>query len=97
VIDGTPVRFAQPSLPAYGTEVRAFEITELSPTSYSERPVRDAPILGPGTSEWNRGGMHHIDAHRLSDGTWLACVDGWRLPVEPDAATLDARGSIGTT
>lgn len=77
IVNGRPVRFAQPVLPVYGTEVRAFEITELSRQSYGERPLRDAPILGPGSEPWNSGGMHHVDARLLPDGSWLACVDGF--------------------
>ena len=76
IIDGTPYRFTQNVYPVYGTEVRAFEIYELSTTTYSERQVGDRPIIGPGTEAWNRHGMHHIDPHPLEDGSWLACVDG---------------------
>jgi hypothetical protein len=75
---GRPMRFAQPVLPVYGTEVRAFEILELSTTSYRERQVGADPMLGPGSAGWNVGGLHHVDAHLLEDGTWLACVDGRR-------------------
>jgi hypothetical protein len=91
VSNGRPVRFAQPVYPVYGTEVRAFEITELSPQHYSERPLRDAPILGPGAEAWNSGGMHHVDARQLPDGSWLACVDGFaaaaRASSEPAPST----------
>ena len=76
IMDGTPYRFTQNVYPVYGTEVRAFEIYELSTTDYRERQVGDRPIIGPGTKAWNRHGMHHIDPHLLDDGTWLACVDG---------------------
>ena len=76
IIAGTPYRFAQNVYPVYGTEVRAFEIHELSTTTYRERQVGDDPIIGPGTEAWNRHGMHHIDPHLLEDGSWLACVDG---------------------
>jgi hypothetical protein len=80
VVSGRRVlRFAQNCEPAYGTDVRAFEVTELTPTAYRERPVGAVPVLGPGTG-WNAGGMHHVDAHDLGDGTWLACVDGWYQP-----------------
>jgi hypothetical protein len=80
--EGRPVRFAQGGHPVYGTDVRAFEILELSPTRYRERPIGPIPVLGPGEQRWNRGGMHHIDAHAVPDGTWIACVDGWRERTE---------------
>ena len=63
--------------PVYGSKVRAFEIDELSLTTYNERQVGREAVLGAGKVEWNSGGMHHIDAHMLDDGKWIACVDGW--------------------
>ncbi len=72
---GRPFRFAQVCDPDYGTAVRAFEILELSPTAYREREAAPGPVLEPGAG-WRSTGMHHVDAHRLGDGSWLACVDG---------------------
>lgn len=80
--DGRLVRFAQESTSVYGLQVHALEIEELTPTTYREKPLSDGPILGPGRSHWNRGGMHHIDAHPV-DGGWLACVDGWSMQRYP--------------
>lgn len=76
VIDNTPYRFTQNVYPVYGTEVRAFEVCELSKTSYREKQVGRDPVIAAGEEPWNRHGMHHIDPHLLPDGTWLACVDG---------------------
>lgn len=75
---GNPVRFAQDCEPVYGTAVRAFAITALTPDDYAERPITPEPILCGGAAAWNSGGMHHIDPHLLADGSWLASVDGWR-------------------
>jgi hypothetical protein len=72
---GCLIRYAQDCYPKYGTQVRAFEISELTPTSYHEREF-GSPVLTPGESDWNRQGMHHIDAHLTSAGKWIACVDG---------------------
>ena len=69
------IRFAQDCLPHYGARVRAFEISELTRDAYVETEVKP-PILTPGNDDWNRSGMHHIDAHQLSDANWIACVDG---------------------
>jgi hypothetical protein len=74
--DGALYRFAQNCSPAYGLDVRAFEITELSTEQYRERPLQTDPILGPSGHGWNARGMHHLDAHHLDDGRWLAAVDG---------------------
>lgn len=76
VIDNRVFRFTQDVWPEYGTKVRAFEIFKLSPTTYEEHEVGERPVLVAGNETWNSGGMHHIDAHRLKNGTWLACVDG---------------------
>ena len=77
IVNGKPIRFAQDGVPKYGTQVRAFEILELSSTSYHEQEIQPSPILSAGQEHWNKDGMHHIDAHSLNDGTWIACVDGW--------------------
>jgi hypothetical protein len=73
--DGKLVRFTQDCYPTYGRRVRAFEITELTATTYKEHEAADSPVLSPGSSGWNASGMHHVDAHRVG-GSWLACVDG---------------------
>jgi hypothetical protein len=76
--DESLVRFAQSGYPAYGTEVQALRILELSPTQYAEERLQTAPILGPGAG-WISGGMHHIDAQLSSNGSWIASVDGWPM------------------
>jgi hypothetical protein len=79
VEDGRILRFAQNCSAAYGVDVRAIEIVSLTQHQYEERTVDSPPVLGPQDAEWNRGGMHHLDVHRLDDGTYLASVDGWAL------------------
>jgi len=76
-VDGRLLRFAQNCDPAYGLDVRVFEIVELTPESYREIAVAAAPILQGSKAGWNACGMHHVDAHRLAGGGFLACVDGW--------------------
>ncbi|MEX0804153.1 MAG: hypothetical protein WD688_12690 [Candidatus Binatia bacterium] len=78
VSDEKIIRYSQDCSPVYGTQVRAFEITELTPTNYQERPIGLIPIIQASGSGWNESGMHHIDPHRLSSGQWIACVDGFR-------------------
>ncbi|MBI5740593.1 MAG: hypothetical protein HZA16_07720 [Nitrospirae bacterium] len=84
IMNGRPVRFTQDVVPVYGKQVYAFEIAELSPTKYREVRLNERPIVAPGSYGWNNGGMHHIDACRLRDGKWMACVDGfdWYDPEE---------------
>lgn len=74
--DNYLVRFAQDCVPRYGSQVRAFDIFGLTKTDYLEVQNPASPILKPSGAGWNARGMHHVDAHEESDGSWLACVDG---------------------
>lgn len=74
--DNRLIRFAQDCVPQYGSSVRAFEITELTVDNYVEVENDRSPILTASAGGWNALGMHHVDPHRLSNGKWLACVDG---------------------
>jgi len=78
--EGAPLRFAQVGRPSYGSAVRAFRITELTTTSYREEEVSPSPLFTASGSGWNANGMHHVDAHQLEDGSWIAAVDGKRFP-----------------
>lgn len=80
--DGRLLRFTQDCYPQYGTAVRAFEILELTPTSYREEEAHAGPVLAAGGEAWNVLGMHHVDPHALGPERWVACVDGcrWRVP-----------------
>jgi len=79
VIDGKLYRYAQDNERGYGKAVLALEVTELTPTTYSERLVTDKHIVGPNGNGWNAGGMHTVDPHLTRDGRWRAYVDGWRF------------------
>jgi hypothetical protein len=94
-VGGNPVRFAQVCEPDYGTAVRAFEITELTPESYREREVTSGVVLGPSAPAWTATGMHHCDAHQLDDGSWVAAVDGCG-PRATGVKRVDPRGLPGT-
>ena len=103
VFDGRLIRYTQDTFPIYGNKVRAFEITELTTTTYTEPPVVENPILDADGLGWNAVGMHHIDPHQLPDTTWLAVVDGNGDPDQVDVTNpliLDNAGSgtssIGT-
>ncbi|PXW72250.1 hypothetical protein C7964_101359 [Loktanella sp. PT4BL] len=73
--NGRPIRFAQDADPEYGIQVRAFEITDLSPTSYAEVLIADDPVLAPSGEGWNAAGMHHVSIIQ-APGRHLAAVDG---------------------
>jgi len=76
VLDNKMYRFAQNDRPYYGREIRAFEITRINTSEYEEIEVAGNPILGATGSGWNSEGMHHIDAHQIGNGNWIACADG---------------------
>ena len=77
VVEDRVIRYAQDCYPTYGTQVRAFEITELSTQTYSEREVDESPVLRASGKGWNGSGMHHIDPHCIDQRRWIASVDGW--------------------
>jgi hypothetical protein len=73
------VRFTQDCYSLYGNKVRAFEISELTTARYREAETGESPVLVASGAGWNRSGMHHIDAHLMPGGQWIACVDGFEL------------------
>ena len=77
VFDNQIVRFSQDCSLEYGSKVDAFEISDLTTTTYAENKVKESPVLAGSGNGWNSQGAHHVDLHALVDGGWLACVDGW--------------------
>lgn len=75
---GSMVRFTQDYERQYGRLVNAFQVEELTTTSYVEKPIGGGPILRPTGRSWSASGMHHVDAHQTSPNRWLAAVDGRR-------------------
>jgi hypothetical protein len=76
--DGRLIRFTQDCYDRYGSQVRAFEITDLTRTTYSEKEDAASPILCAASDGWNSEGMHHVDPVLTPEGRWVACVDGLR-------------------
>lgn len=63
--------------PNYGNDVNYYEITDLTPTSYSDTEVDAQMFDDQKTDAWNSNRMHHIDPWwRDGEGRWVACVDG---------------------
>ena len=75
-VDNKQYRISQNDYPQYGTDVNAFQIIELSIESYQEIKYDGNPILKRGIDNWNKLGMHHMDAHKIGENRWFACVDG---------------------
>jgi len=76
VIDGKLYRLGQDCYPRYGYQVRAFQITDISPTTYSETMI-DTPLVKASSKGWNAEAMHHVDAQQTGKNRWIAIVDGW--------------------
>jgi hypothetical protein len=72
-------RYTQDDEKLYGNQVRAFEITKLTTTTYAEEEISGNPILKSSGFGWNKTGMHHIDPHLIGKNQWIACVDGYRM------------------
>jgi len=78
------IRFAQDCYPRYGTTVRAFEIEHLTRDEYAEVPAARPPVWkSDDENAWNSVRMHHVDAHRVAEGSWLAMIDGHGRAADP--------------
>jgi hypothetical protein len=64
--------------PPSGThQVMAYQVTDISPTHYSEELVQSESILKGSGSGWNAQAMHQIDPVEVKPGYWIASVDGF--------------------
>lgn len=84
--DGRLFRIAQDTYPEYGLQLFAFEILQLDTDSYSERLVGDGPILKGKGKGLFRERIHHLDAHQIAPGQWIAAVDHSRRTLAPRLA-----------
>ncbi|WP_053002186.1 glucosamine inositolphosphorylceramide transferase family protein [Kordia jejudonensis] len=71
------IRFAQDHFGGYGRAVYGFSIDSISKTYYEESQLKNNPILKHQGETWTKNGMHHIDIHKLPDGTYKAIYDGY--------------------
>lgn len=75
---GKLYRFTMDVNPPVGThQVMAYEITEITPTSYSEKLAQEAPVLMASSSGWNGQAMHQLDPVQVNEDSWIAAVDGF--------------------
>ena len=75
--DGKMIRFAQDHFGGYGRAVYGFSIDSISKTYYKETELKNNPILKNQGETWAKNGMHHIDIHKLPNGTYKAIYDGY--------------------
>lgn len=76
LIDGKLIRFGQDNRQNYGHSLRAWEVTTLTPTWFSEKLLCEETMLSASGQGWNALGMHHIDIHQRGPQDFLAFVDG---------------------
>jgi len=74
LLDGRLYRLGQDCLPVYGYQVHAFQITDISTKTYSEKMIA-APVVKASSTGWNAEAMHHVDAHQIGGNQWIAAVD----------------------
>jgi hypothetical protein len=71
-------RFTMDIDPPVGThQVMAYEITEITPETYSEKLAQDVPVVMPSGSGWNGQAMHQLDPVQIDSDSWIASVDGF--------------------
>jgi hypothetical protein len=71
-------RFTMDINPPVGThQVMAYDVTDITPESYSERLVQEAPIVMASGSGWNGQAMHQLDPVQVDSASWIASVDGF--------------------
>ena len=71
-------RFTMDIDPPVGThQVMAYEITEITPETYSEKLAQDVPVVMPSGSGWNGQAMHQLDPVQIDADSWIASVDGF--------------------
>ena len=83
VLEDKIIRFAQNCKGGYGLSVKAFEIYKLNDKEYLEKPMLQDSFLSHQKEGWNSSKMHHIDAQRQSNQSWIACADGNDRPRTP--------------
>lgn len=74
ILNGKLYRLGMDCLPVYGYQVHAFEVTDISTTTYAEKMV-ETPVVKASGHGWNAESMHHVDAHPIGRNQWIAAVD----------------------
>lgn len=74
ILNGKLYRLGMDCLPVYGYQVHAFEVTDISTTTYAEKMV-ETPVVKASRHGWNAESMHHVDAHQIGTNKWIAAVD----------------------
>ncbi|QKG91343.1 hypothetical protein HPS36_00245 [Halorubrum salinarum] len=78
VTESGVILFLQNNVDQYGDKVQVYEITGLSPSEYTDEPIREHSWFeGTGLFGWNSGRMHHVDAQYVTESQkWVYVTDG---------------------
>lgn len=74
VLAGKLYRLGMDCLPVYGYQVHAFEVTDITTSTYAEKMI-DTPVVKASGKGWNAEAMHTVDAHQIGQNQWIAAVD----------------------
>ncbi|EXB58473.1 hypothetical protein L484_005207 [Morus notabilis] len=79
--DGHLYRIGQDCGETYGRQVRVFRVEVLTKYEYKEVEV-PLGLAEPtkGWNAWNGARYHQLDVQKLSNGKWIAVMDGDRVP-----------------
>ena len=84
--NGRRFRIAQDDYPSYGSQLFAFEISELTVQSYREKQFGDGPVLKKEGKWLLSDRIHHMDAHMIREGEWIVVIDHshstWQIRLE---------------
>jgi hypothetical protein len=73
IYNGKLYYFTMDVKPPVGThQVMAYEITEITPTSYAEKLAQQTPVVMPSGSGWNGQAMHQLDPVQVDSDSWIA-------------------------
>jgi len=71
-------RFTMDVDPPVGThQVMVYEITNITPETYSEQLAQDGPVIMASGYGWNGQAMHQLDPVQVDSDLWIASVDGF--------------------
>ncbi|GAB4816109.1 hypothetical protein N2152v2_003155 [Parachlorella kessleri] len=86
---GSLLRFGQDCYETYGHKLVAYRVDQLTPTEFRQSIVPlEFGQSQQGQAAWNGARYHHLDAHQLPDGSWVAVMDGDYQPSGPISSRL---------
>lgn len=89
VYEGSLYRPGQDCSGTYGRRLQVYRVENLTKEEYKEVPVSlSIGQTKKGRNSWNGVRHHHLDPQRLPSGSWVAVMDGDRVPSGDSTRTL---------